>query len=223
MNLNFSYRIFTSIFLLAILFTCLFTNKYLWLSLVILTSIISLYEFNNLIVKIFKKNKKKLYLINLVTFFYLIIFIFLSYNFYNNAKFDLIFVFLICIFSDSGGYVIGNLIGGKKLTKISPNKTVSGSVGSFLFSLIPILIFYFLNNQINNLTLYQNNLSILFLTCLFLSLTCQLGDLFISYFKRKAKVKDTGKILPGHGGLLDRIDGLIFVLPMAFLLQKIYF
>ena len=223
MNLNFSNRIFTSIFLLAILFTCLFTNKYLWLSLVILTSIISLYEFNNLIVKIFKKNKKKLYLINLVTFFYLIIFIFLSYNFYNNAKFDLIFVFLICIFSDSGGYVIGNLIGGKKLTKISPNKTVSGSVGSFLFSLIPILIFYFLNNQINNLTLYQNNLSILFLTCLFLSLTCQLGDLFISYFKRKAKVKDTGKILPGHGGLLDRIDGLIFVLPMAFLLQKIYF
>ena len=223
MNLNFSNRIFTSIFLLAILFTCLFTNKYLWLSLVILTSIISLYEFNNLIVKIFKKNKKKLYLINLVTFFYLIIFIFLSYNFYNNAKFDLIFVFLICIFSDSGGYVIGNLIGGKKLTKISPNKTVSGSVGSFLFSLIPILIFYFLNNQINNLTLYQNNLSILFLTCLFLSLTCQLGDLFISYFKRKAKVKDTGKILPGHGSLLDRIDGLIFVLPMAFLLQKIYF
>ena len=80
MNLNFSNRIFTSIFLLAILFTCLFTNKYLWLSLVILTSIISLYEFNNLIVKIFKKNKKKLYLINLVTFFYLIIFIFLSYN-----------------------------------------------------------------------------------------------------------------------------------------------
>ena len=98
------------------------------------------------------------------------------------------------------------IIGGKKLTKISPNKTISGSFGSFCFSIIPLLIFYNINSSEYLLSISN------FLMCLFTSLVCQLGDLFISYLKRKAKVKDTGNFLPGHGGLLDRIDGIIFAI-----------
>ena len=100
---------------------------------------------------------------------------------------------------------------GKKLTKISPNKTISGSIGSFCFSIIPLLIFYNFNSSEYSLSI--NN----FLFCLESSLVCQLGDLFISYLKRKAKVKDTGRILPGHGGVLDRVDGIIFAISFVFI------
>ena len=118
---------------------------------------------------------------------------------------------LICIFSDVGGYVVGKIIGGKKLTKISPNKTISGSIGSFIFSVFPLLLFYNFDMIKYSITMS----SILF--CLEISLFSQLGDLFISYFKRRAKIKDTGKILPGHGGLLDRVDGIIFAVPFAYI------
>lgn len=223
MSLNFSYRILTSIFLLIILFISLFTNNFLWLLLLILASIISFYEFNNLVFKSFSNDKKKIFIINTISFLYLIIFVIFGYNFNISNKFDLIFIILICAFSDTGGYIIGKLIGGKKLTKISPKKTISGSIGSFVFSLFPIAIFLLFFDKINILDFYKNNLTILILVCLFLSLVCQLGDLFISYFKRIAKLKDTGHLLPGHGGLLDRIDGLIFVLPVGFILLKIFF
>jgi phosphatidate cytidylyltransferase len=116
-----------------------------------------------------------------------------------------LFILSICVFSDIGGYIIGKSLGGKKLTKISPNKTISGSFGSFVFSLLPLIYF---QSLITNF-----NMAILF--CFGLSLLCQLGDLFISYFKRKARVKDTGNILPGHGGILDRIDGIIFAVPIS--------
>ena len=122
-----------------------------------------------------------------------------------------LYVLSVCICSDIGGYIIGRTIGGKKLIKISPNKTISGSLGSFCFSIFPLLLFYNFDpskylHSINN-----------FLLCLEISLVCQLGDLFVSYFKRKAKVKDTGRILPGHGGILDRIDGIIFAVPFVFM------
>ena len=110
-----------------------------------------------------------------------------------------------------GGYIIGKKIGGKKLTKISPNKTISGSIGSFCFSILPLLFFY---NFDQSKYLYSINN---FLLCLEVSLVCQLGDLFFSYLKRKAKVKDTGTILPGHGGILDRIDGIIFAIPFVYI------
>ena len=147
---------------------------------------------------------------------FLIFFIYSGYYLYNSYFLYLIFVILICIFSDTGGYIVGKLIGGKKLTTISPNKTVSGCIGSFIFSLIPLIFILFLNIQIISL----NSLGLIILS-LFLSLVCQIGDLLISYFKRMAKVKDTGSILPGHGGVLDRIDGLIFVLPSAFIINAI--
>ena len=131
-------------------------------------------------------------------------------------------ILLICILSDTGGYIVGKSIGGKKLTKISPNKTISGSFGSFLFSVFLIIIF----EKFTKITFISNNIFniyILIYICLLLSLICQLGDLFISYFKRKANVKNTGSLLPGHGGLLDRIDGIIFVLPIAYILDRLFF
>ena len=123
----------------------------------------------------------------------------------------LLYILSVCICSDIGGYIIGRTIGGKKLIKISPNKTISGSVGSFCFSILPLLLFY--NFDLPRYLYSTNN----FLLCLEISLVCQLGDLFVSYLKRKAKVKDTGRILPGHGGLLDRIDGIIFAITFVFI------
>ncbi len=121
---------------------------------------------------------------------------------------------IICIFTDIGGYIFGKMFKGPKLTSISPNKTYSGVFGSFLFS----LIFGLITIKYLDFELLSNSphLFIIFLI-LFISLVSQIGDLIISYFKRKAKLKDTGKIIPGHGGLLDRIDGLIFVFPVNFL------
>jgi phosphatidate cytidylyltransferase len=121
----------------------------------------------------------------------------------------------ICIFTDIGGYVFGKVIGGKKLSKISPNKTISGTIGSFLFSLLPLALLL----NFNYLDLEFNINNIIF--CLLISLISQLGDLFISYLKRKSKIKDTGKILPGHGGILDRVDGIIFAVPFSYILLKI--
>ena len=112
--------------------------------------------------------------------------------------------------SDIGGLIFGKIFKGKKLTKISPNKTISGSIGSFIFAILLIPFFY--KSQID-----QNLLSILLITII-ISLTSQLGDLFISLLKRKAKVKNTSDLLPGHGGVLDRIDGIIFAIPLGIYL-----
>ena len=217
MTLNFSKRVITSVILLGISSLCIFTNKVLFLLMLFVTSVISFYEFNNLIKKIYQNKKKNINLLNLIILMFLIFFIYSGYYLYNSYFLYLIFVILICIFSDTGGYIVGKLIGGKKLTTISPNKTVSGCIGSFIFSLIPLILFIlFLNIQIISL----NSLGLIILS-LFLSLVCQIGDLLISYFKRMAKVKDTGSILQGHWGVLDRIDGLIFVLPSAFIINAI--
>tara|TARA_B100002052_G_C15855609_1_gene587318 strand:- start:1225 stop:1875 length:651 start_codon:yes stop_codon:yes gene_type:complete len=216
MNKNLLKRIFTSVVLLTLLFVCLFFNKYSWLFLLIIASIICFSEFNSLTKKIWKKKKLSIYLSNLTSFFYLIFFIYSAYNF---AKIEIIIVLLVCIFSDIGGYMVGKSVGGKKLTKISPNKTISGSIGSFSLSLIPIICFFYFEN----FDVFQLNLVNLIIFILLISFICQVGDLFISYFKRKANVKDTGTLLPGHGGLLDRIDGVIFAVPGAFLLDKIIF
>ena len=128
-----------------------------------------------------------------------------------------LFIILICILTDLGGYTFGKIFKGPKLTKISPNKTYSGVVGSFLFSIVLGILFL---GYIDNNLLEKDPIRIL-LGILLISLISQLGDLIISYFKRKAKLKNTGNILPGHGGLLDRVDGMIFVVPTIFILTFI--
>jgi len=212
-------RIITSIVLIAIVLNCLFINNYSWLFLLLITSLICWFEFINLIRKIWKK---KIIIILLILFSFTFLYFF-SYSAYQvkieEGEIAILFILLICIFSDIGGYVVGKNIGGKKLTKISPNKTVSGSIGSFIFSLFPIGVFALLE-KITEINLAATNLNDrLIFICLLLSLSCQLGDLIISYFKRLAKVKDTGNILPGHGGMLDRIDGIIFAIPTLLIIN----
>ena len=127
-----------------------------------------------------------------------------------------LFLIIVCIFTDIGGYLFGKIFKGPKLSKISPNKTYSGVLGSFFISLISGLVYikYLVKKS---KTLLETDPIFIILLILFISLVSQIGDLIISYFKRKAKLKDTGKILPGHGGFLDRIDGIIFVMPATYL------
>jgi len=127
-----------------------------------------------------------------------------------------LFLIIVCIFTDIGGYLFGKILKGPKLTKISPNKTYSGVVGSFFISLITGFIYIKYLGQKNKILL-NNDPEFVVLLILFISLISQIGDLIISYFKRQAKLKDTGKILPGHGGFLDRLDGIIFVIPVIYL------
>ena len=221
MNKNLPKRFISSLLMLIILSFGLLVNNLYWLILIIIVSCISFYEFNNLLKKIFSNNKY--FIFNILSCLYLIIFVYTSYNFFDNPPISLVFIILICIFSDTGGYIVGKSIGGKKLTKISPNKTVSGALGSFVFSLIPIFFYLYALDYYSAEIFFYEKLINLILLCLILSFVCQLGDLIISYFKRQAEVKDTGSILPGHGGILDRIDGAIFVIPFAFLIDKFFF
>ena len=131
----------------------------------------------------------------------------------DDLKLVILFLFSICICSDMGGLLFGKFFKGKKLTKISPNKTISGSIGSFILSLtlVPIFNIYL---KLQSIDLYN-----LILLVIIVSLLCQIGDLFISFLKRKAKVKDTSNILPGHGGLLDRIDGMLLAIPFGTIIS----
>ena len=216
MNLNIKKRILTSILLIVLLVGMFFYSYIMIISLIII-AIISWIEFYALISKIFKKNilkdkffrfsYKALSLIYLSGLVYLI-FTIESEN--TNLKIYLLYSVLVAILSDIGGLICGKIFKGKKLTKISPNKTISGSIGSFIFSTFLIPFFY--KSQIDQ-TLVN-----LFIITIIISLTSQLGDLFISLLKRKAKVKDTSDLLPGHGGVLDRIDGIIFAIPLGIFL-----
>ena len=216
MNKNLLKRIYTSITLSLVLLSSLFFHKYSWLLLLTVASIICFYEFNNIIKKIWKRKKILISFANIICLFYLVFFTYAAFDIAKFSREEMLYLLLVCIFSDIGGYVVGKSIGGKKLTKISPNKTISGSFGSFLFSLIPY-IFLILFQEVTKVNFYT-----LFFITIILSFICQVGDLFISYFKRKSKIKDTGTLLPGHGGLLDRIDGIIFAVPAAFILDKIF-
>ena len=125
---------------------------------------------------------------------------------------DFILVILICISSDIGGYVFGKIFKGPKLTKISPNKTFSGMIGSFFLSITSALLY----TEYYNLVYWTGD--ILLIAVILISSFSQIGDLTVSYFKRKSKIKNTGNIIPGHGGILDRIDGMLFAIPFAFIL-----
>ena len=204
-------RIFTSI-ILSILLILSFYNDFL-LSFILLLILYQLYfEFYNIFNKIFLKNKIKLYLILLCNLFFITtitLYVWLAFtNSISNHKTFLLLIFTITISSDIGGYIFGKLFKGKKLTRISPNKTYSGLIGAYFLSLI---FTYLIFNKFYNF-------EFIILLSLIISSISQSGDIFISYLKRKANLKNTGNILPGHGGLLDRLDGVIFSIPAGYVL-----
>ena len=218
---DFTKRLITSIILIFLL-ALSFNYLIILITSLVIVSVISWIEFTGLISKIFKKKNKKhkLYklLTNILGLLYLIIFSFLIFFSVSqdNLKLIILFLFSICICSDIGGLLFGKYFKGKKLTKISPKKTISGSIGSFTLSLILVPIF---NSYLKHQSI---NLYDLILIALIVSFLCQIGDLFISFLKRKAKMKDTGNILPGHGGLLDRIDGMLIAIPFGMVVSKIF-
>ena len=216
MSTELKKRIITSLILSVLLMLMYFYSFIMIISLIII-AMICWVEFYALISKIIKKDSIKgklfrfLYKSTSLLYFSLLIF-FLIYieTYHSNLNIYILYSILVAILSDIGGFVFGKTFKGKKLTKISPNKTISGSIGSFVLSLS--LIPFFSN------VFADHNLLILSLVTILISLTSQLGDLCISFLKRKAKVKHTSNILPGHGGFLDRVDGIIFTIPMGFAL-----
>ena len=205
---NLYKRILTSIPLLILLVCAIYNNIILVFSLYIISAIL-IYEFSNILKNIFERNKNNLFIFLNLFILYICLFtsqiyFFLSGEFENKQNIFL-FILSICIFTDIGGYIFGKIFKGKKLTSISPNKTYAGMIGSFICSLIICILFI----------LYFNfSISLIIFTFL-ISMVSQSGDLFFSYLKRKANIKDTGKFLPGHGGLLDRLDGIIFAVPVG--------
>jgi len=219
MNSNINKRILTSILLISLLIG-MFHYSYIMIVSLIIIAIISWIEFYALISKILKKDILKdrffRFFYKALSLFYLSGLVYLISAIesgYFNLKIYLLYSVLVAILSDIGGLVFGKIFKGKKLTKISPNKTISGSIGSFIFSILLIPFFY--KAQIDQ------SLIVMLIITIIISLTSQLGDLFISYLKRKAKVKDTSDLLPGHGGILDRIDGIIFAIPLGIFLFRI--
>ena len=213
-------RLLTSVLLISLL-AAMYHYSFVMIIALIFIAIIVWIEFYALISKILPSNnlKDKLlrFLYKTISLLYLsllVYFIFAIESYYPNLKLYFLYSVLVSILSDIGGLVLGKTFKGKKLTKISPNKTYSGSIGSFIFSLLLIGFFY------EELIAYS--FSTLILITVLISLTSQLGDLFISFLKRKAKVKDTSDILPGHGGFLDRLDGMIFAIPVGILLFTIF-
>ena len=223
MNRELKKRVFTSFILSIGIVFLIFIDPIIFKISLFLIIFICYLEWSQFNVNYFKKKNKqnpsKYSLVKALGLMYLIFVTFSAYNLRGDTFEDalfLTFIISICASSDIGGYVFGKFIGGKKLTKISPSKTISGSLGSFILSLISVpLFYYFLPEKFNN----PYDLIIL---AIIVSFSCQLGDLFISYLKRKAKVKDTGDLLPGHGGVLDRIDGILFAVPIGILSLLIF-
>jgi phosphatidate cytidylyltransferase len=154
-------------------------------------------------------SKKKIYRV------FGFIFLFLSFYTIYRLRIDndylfILLITIICVSTDIGGYIFGKIFKGPKLTKFSPNKTYAGMIGGFLLSIISAIIFNFYFNKEIQIDF--------FIFVILISTTSQLGDIIISYFKRLSNIKDTGKIIPGHGGLLDRVDGMIFAFPLSYLI-----
>jgi len=219
MSIELKKRIMTSFFLLLLL-GLMFLYSFILIICSIIIGLICWIEFYALISKVFKKddikNKTLRFVYKASSLLYLsgVVFFIIAAKTINTDLFViLIFSLSVAIMSDIGGIVFGKFFKGKKLTKISPNKTISGSIGSFIFSLFLIPLFFSYLDTHNFLTI------ILF--TIIISLTSQLGDLLISFLKRKANVKDTSDLLPGHGGVLDRVDGIIFAIPAGLLIFTI--
>jgi len=201
-------RTYTSAILLILIFISLKINLILVFSLIVL-GVMSIIEFLNMIKKIIK-NKFYLFISSFVFSIYVFIFFILFFILLNFIPLKIILISLLlgCATSDIGGFVFGKIFKGPKLTSISPNKTISGSLGSIVFTILTLAGFVFI---------FTKNFSyIILFVAITTSIACQLGDLFFSLLKRKAKIKDTGNFFPGHGGVLDRLDSIFLGLPVGF-------
>ena len=213
-NKELQKRILSSIFLIPITVFFIFQEKIFFVFFLGILFLASSHEW-------IKMNKKDV--IKIIGIFYLFFSFCLAYLLRETLSIGIfIFILVVCIFTDLGGYIFGKIFKGPKLTKISPKKTYAGVIGSFLLSLIAALIYIKLisitpSSKLTLSGLIGNNLVSDYMFFLFISFISQVGDLIISFFKRLAKVKDTGNLLPGHGGLLDRLDGIIFAVPMSYL------
>ncbi len=210
MNLsNLQKRLFTSIILLSLILL-IFSYNLALVYFLIIFGVLSILEFIQLIKKIKLKIISQIF-INFIFISYIFIFTVLFFSFVNlsNLKILLFILLLGCVASDIGGFIFGKIIKGPKLTRISPNKTYAGVAGSFVLS---ILLIFLLFNYYMQIFSYK-----ILVVAVVTSIFCQLGDLFFSFLKRKAKLKDTGKIIPGHGGVLDRLDGILLGIPFGFI------
>ena len=206
---NYTKRITTSGLLLSLVFL-IFNYKYILIYSLIIFSVLSLLEFVNITKKIFIK-KFYFYALNLIFILYIFLFSFFFVYFASFLQLKIILFSLLgcCIASDIGGFIFGKFFKGPKLTKISPNKTYAGSIGSLILSCLLISMVMYS---------YSKIFTIDFLIIgFFTSIACQAGDLFFSFLKRKSKIKDTGNFLPGHGGIIDRVDGILLGVPFGFI------
>ena len=203
---NLQKRILTSLVILPLSFFFIVKGGYFLLFFLLAIFFAANYE----LFSVFKRKAIILFLdLSLILSLYSIYYL---REYTTHLFYILLWVIFLCILSDIGGYAFGKIFKWKKLTTISPNKTLSGVLGSFIFSLLSVFIAGTIEADFFELDF--------FILALVFSLVAQAGDLLISYFKRLEKIKDTGKILPGHGGIFDRIDGLIFVVILTFIFYK---
>lgn len=203
-------RILSSTLIIPISFFFIFKGSFLFIFFLLLLFLISLYEWLNIVKKI---NLKIYGTIFLIFSFHS------SYILREHDFSSFLLIIIICVSTDIGGYVFGKFFKGPKLTKISPKKTYSGVIGSFVLSIINSLFYLIFFKQKFFYEYTFNYYYELILIIFIISLVSQIGDLIISYFKRLYNIKNTGKLFPGHGGLLDRIDGMIFVFPLIFYIK----
>ena len=200
-------RVFSSLVLIPIVFFVMIEGSILFNFFISICFILAVFEW----LRMSKKNNQKIFgLLFLIISFYSI---FKIRNDFDQDYFHILFIAIICVSTDTGGYIFGKFLNGPKLTKLSPKKTYAGVIGSFLLSIITTILFFELSLKIFNLKFTVE----IFIFVLAVSLVSQIGDIIISYFKRLSKIKDTGNIIPGHGGILDRIDGMIFAYPFSYL------
>ena len=210
---EFNKRLLTSIIVIPLVLFFIIKGFYLFIFFLSTILLISIYEWNRL--------SKNLYFVKILGIFFIILSIYSAYLLREEQGYLLfLFIISISILTDLGGYFFGKLFKGPKFTKISPNKTYSGVLGSFLFAIAGGM---FLIKSVVILPILSNDLIHISIIILSISLISQFGDLIISYFKRKSKVKDTGNLLPGHGGLLDRIDGIMFSVPFSYMFLNYLF
>jgi len=200
-------RSLSSIILIPIIFFIIVDGLFLFNFFIFFCFMITAYEW----IKMSKTNIQKIFGIIFLTISFYTIFKIRSE--FNKDYFHILFILITCISTDIGGYTFGKIFKGPKLTKLSPNKTYSGVIGSFLFAIIIVYLVFEVTIDIYKFDFTKE----VFIFVLTISLVSQIGDILISYFKRLSKIKDTGKIIPGHGGLLDRIDGMIFAYPFSYL------